>query len=93
MAREKMITRTIEDTTIEVMTLDITSASVQTYKYHLSGQFTADEALKKLKKAYETDALKLVHIESMNTVEVLYGMTEEDFIAHAVVLPPRNINK
>ena len=38
----------------------------------------------------EADTVKAVHIVSTEQVETLYGMTEQDFMEHAKVLPPRN---
>ena len=89
MTRKRMVTRTIEQTTAEVMTLDVTTAEVQVRSYDIGGRYTDEELLKKLQKLFQTDTLKLVHIESQVCNEVLLGMDEEDFIRLAKVLPPR----
>lgn len=93
MARKRMITRTIMQTSAKVMTLNVTTAEVQICSYDIGGQYTDEELLLKLKKIFETDALKLVHIESQVCKDLLLGMTEEDFIRLAEVLPPRTANK
>lgn len=93
MARKRMITRTITQTTAQVMTLNVTTAEVQILQYDIGGQYTDVELLSKLKKIFETDTLKLVHIESQVCNELLLGMSEEDFIRLAEVLPPRTPNK
>lgn len=93
MARKRMVTRTVMQTTAEVMTLNITTAEVQVRKYDIGGQYTDEDLLKKLQKLFQTDTLKLVHIESQTCNEVLLGMNEEDFIRLAKVLPPRTTNK
>lgn len=93
MARKRMVTRTIMQTTAEVMTLDITTAEVRVRPYGIGGQYTDEELLKKLQSLFQTDTLKLVHIESQECNEVLLGMEEEDFIRLAKVLPPRNTSK
>lgn len=93
MARKRMITRTVEQTTAKVMTLDVTTAEVQVLTYDIGGQYTDEELLKKLQKLFQTETLKLVHIESQTCKEVLLGMEEEDFIRLAKVLPPRATNK
>lgn len=93
MARKRMITRTVEQTTAQVMTLDVITAEVQVRTYEIGGQYTDEELLKKLQKLFQTDTLKLVHIESQNCNEVLLGMDEDDFIRLAKVLPPRTTNK
>ena len=93
MARRRMVTRTVEQTTAQVMTLDVTSEEVQVRTYDIGGQYKDDELLKKLQKLFQTDTLKLVHIKTQTCKEVLLGMDEEDFIRLAKVLPPRTINK
>lgn len=89
MARKRMVTRTIEQTTAQVMTLDVTTAEVKIVPYQIGGKYTDEDLLKNLKKLFETDTLKLVHIDSQDCEEVLLGMEEEDFIRLAKVLPPR----
>lgn len=93
MARKRMVTRTVMQTTAEVMTLDVTTAEVQVQSYGIGGQYTDEELLKKLKKLFQTETLKLVHVESQECKELLLGMDEEDFIRLAKVLPPRNTTK
>lgn len=93
MARKRMVTRTVMQTTAEVMTIDVTAAEVQIYTYDIGGRYTDEELLKKLQELFNTDTLKLVHIESQTCNEVLLGMDEEDFIRLAKVLPPRNASK
>lgn len=93
MANVKMVTRTIEQTTAEVMCVDTNTAQVTINSYTIGGTYTDGDLLKKLKKLFETDGLVLVKIESQNTEQLLLGMTEEDFIRYATVLPPRQIKK
>lgn len=93
MARKRMVTRTVEQTTAQVMTLDVTTAEVQIRTYDIGGKYTGEDLLKKLQKLFQTDTLKLVHVEEQTCKEVLLGMYEEDFIRLAKVLPPRTTNK
>lgn len=89
MARERMITRTVTQTTAKVMCLNVTTAEVTIIEFTIGGTYTEPELLKKSKSLFETDEFKLVNIESSKTEEILLGMTEEDFIRYATVLPPR----
>ena len=92
MARVKMVTRTVSMTICEVMMVDVTTATVSNGEVELSGTFdTKENALKAIKKLYETDTIKYVTVNSMFTDEVLYGMTEEMFIRCATKLPPRKV--
>lgn len=94
MARERMVTRTVELTIAEVMTLDTTNAKVETIAYEVGGGLTDEKAiLKAVKKLHETDTFKCVSVVSVTVKEILYGMPEIDFIKHAKVLPPRTKNE
>ena len=93
MARERMVTRTVELAIAEVMTLDTITAEVRIIPYEIGGGLTDNAAiLKAVKKLHETDTFKCVAIQSVSVKEILYGMTEQEFIAHAKVLPPRSAN-
>ena len=87
--KERMVTRTVTQTTAKVMCLNVTTAEVTINEYTIVGTYTDSDLIKKCKKLYETDDLKLVHLESSKVEEFLLGMTEEDFIRYATVLPPR----
>ena len=89
MARERMVTRTVTQTTAKVMCLNVTTADVTINEYTIAGTYTDTDLLKKCKSLFETEDFKLVHIESSSVSEILLGMTEEDFIRYATVLPPR----
>lgn len=94
MAREKMVTRTVTQTTAEVMTIDVTTAEVQIREYTIGGTYDTNEILlKKLQKLFQTDTFKLVNINSTTVDDLLLGMSEEDFIRYATVLPPRTAKK
>lgn len=89
--RERMVTRTVTQTIAKVMCLNVTTAEVTINEYTIGGTYTEVDLLKKCKKLFETDEFKVVHIESSKVEEILLGMTEEDFIRYATVLPPRKV--
>lgn len=81
MARERMVTRTINVTECEAMCVDVTTAETTIQTFELTGEsYTPEKALKELKKHYETDTLKLVVVQGMHTREELYGLLEVDFL-------------
>lgn len=91
MARERMVTRTVEVSICEVMCLDTTTAEVQYITVEIGGGITDTSALMKaVKKSHETDNFKCVTITAVSTREILYGMPEAKFIELATVLPPRS---
>lgn len=90
MARVAMVTRTITTTEVEVLCMNIETVSAEVKNFTLLTGITTEELmLKSIKAKFETDTLKPVHIQKMTEIETLYGMTEEDFIKVAKVLPPR----
>lgn len=88
---KRMITRAVTQTTAKVMCLNVTTAEVTINEYTIGGTYTDSNLLKKCKKLFETDEFKVVHIESSKVEEILLGMSEEDFIRYATVLPPRKV--
>ena len=91
MARVPMVTRTITATKAIVMCLNIEQGEPFNVSVTVPRTYKDEESLlKKIKPMFETDTVKAVHIVSTEQVETLYGMTEQDFMEHAKVLPPRN---
>ena len=95
MARERMVTRTISTTTIEVLVINIETSEVGTKHFVLGQSMIKDE------KTMLNNAQAMLDIETGNTLwkcvavknvkeeETLYGMSESEFIKYAKVLPPR----
>ena len=94
MARTPMVTRTIQTTMVNALCLDIVEQKPFEKEYILSGTYKDN---KHLMKALETvandDTHKVVHVKSAEIVETLYGMTEQEFISYARVLPPRSVKE
>ena len=87
MARKRMVTRTITFTTAKATVYDIASDEIKTVEYKLSGQLSADDALKAITKDHsEVRPLKVTEV---TVQEELYGMPEEKFLELAEILPPR----
>lgn len=95
MARERMVTRTISTTTIEVLIINIETSEVGTKHFVLGQNMIKDE------KTMLSNAQDMLNVETGNTLwkcvavknvkeeETLYGMPESDFIKYAKVLPTR----
>lgn len=91
MARVPMVTRTIVTTKVNVMCLDVQVGEPCNKVITVPRTYKDDESLmKKVRPLIETETLKAVHIVGKEEIETLYGMTEQDFIEHAKLLPPRN---
>lgn len=89
MAREKMVTRTMDYTSATVLCMDTETCEVSRETMTLSGSFTDTEAiLIPLQKRYQTDNFKLVKVEEIETFEKLYGMSEQTFMENAIELDP-----
>ena len=90
MARERMVTRTVFETVVDVMVVNTENAQVEIVQKKLSYQPDEVTALKYLQKNFDTETLKHVSIQGYRQDETLYGMSEQEFIELAKVLPPRN---
>ena len=90
MSKEKMITRTVKTTAVEVMCVTVSTATVSTETYTLVGTYDTIDALEAVKELHETEDFKPSAVLNMQTHENLYGMTESDFLKYSTLLPPRN---
>lgn len=87
---KKMITRTIIKTSAELLCMNVTEGKAETRCFEIGGHYDSKEVLlKKCQKAFDTDTFKVVAVTGFVEQEVLLGMSEEDFIRYAVVMPPR----
>lgn len=95
MARERMVTRTIVTTDVSVLCVNIESSEVKTITFVLSATEVKDEKKMLSSAQYLLDEIegnktwKAVAVKDCKEQETLYGMTEQDFIKYAKVLPPR----
>ena len=94
MARIPMVTRTIQTTKVNALCLDIAEQKPFEKEYTLSGTYKDNKHLMKaLENIANDDTHKVVHVKSTEIVETLYGMTEQEFISYAKVLPPRSVKE
>ena len=90
MARERMVTRTVATAEYVCMTVNTTTRQVEDIVVSIpSGMAMTDKARQKAITAALPETNTLVQITSETVKEVLYGMTEDDFIKHAKILSPR----
>lgn len=90
MARVPMVTRTITTTKAIVMCVDVEVGEPFNKEVTVPRAYKDSESLlKTVKPIVETETLKAVHIVDKTEIETLYGMSEQEFIEHASVLPER----
>lgn len=87
MARKRMVTRTIKFTKVTALVYDIMGDAINTVEYNLSGELSADDALKAIEK--EHTEVRPLKVTEVTVQEELYGMSEEKFLELAEILPPR----
>lgn len=87
--RKPMVTRTIENTAVNVLCMDVNTAEPENKEIVMSGTYKDnDKLMKAIRKEYETDDFKIVHIVDTDVRKELYGMDENKFLAEAVKLDP-----
>lgn len=90
MARKQMVTRTITTTECNVLALDIVKGEPFNATVTLPRTYAdPKKLLEKVQSVFDTEDKKAVHVVDVKTIEVLYGMTEEDFIKSAKPLDPK----
>lgn len=88
MARKRMVTRSITSTKATVTVYNIEKDEIQTLEYKLSGELSADGALKAITKEHEE--VRPLKVTEVTVQEELYGMPEDKFIELADILPARS---
>lgn len=92
MARQPMVTRTIQTTHCNILCMDVAECEPVNIDVVLPRTYKDENAmLKAAKKVAETETIKCVQVVSHCVQETLYGMSESDFITHAKPLPPRSV--
>lgn len=94
MSRERMVTRTVVTTTVDVLVININTSETGTKTFVLTQNMVKDEKtmLNNAQVMLENECgemWKAVAIKNIKEEETLYGMTEQDFMKYAKVLPPR----
>lgn len=89
--KKPMVTRTILTTEVTVLCLDLIKAEPFNKTVTLPRTYKDEKAMmKKISAIIDTDEVKAVHVVDTKVNETLYGMTEEQFISMAEVLPSRS---
>ena len=90
MARQPMVTRTIQTTHATVLCLNIAEAEPFNQTVILPRTYKDEKTMMKLvEKLINTDNIKAVHIVDSKVHEALYGMTEAEFIKAAHPIPKK----
>ena len=93
MPRVPSVTRTIQTTKCKVLCIDVENERPFTQEVVLPRTYKDERSmLKKIKPMLESETVKVVHVQDFVVESTLYGMTEEEFISVAQVLPPRKEN-
>lgn len=93
MARIPMVTRTIQTTTATVLCLNINEGEPFNKEVVLPRTYKDEKSMMKVvEKVINTEDVKAVHIVRAEVNETLYGMTEQEFISIAHVLPDRKVS-
>ena len=91
MARKYAVTRTVEKTVATALIFDKTTAEPSNVTVTLGHKLNDAAAIERaVRKIVEADAnIKLIEVVDSTTSTQLLGITEEDFLAHAVNLDPK----
>lgn len=90
MARQPQVTRTIQTTVANVLCIDLVNEQPFTQIVKLPRTYKDERSMmKKIKPIVENDNVKAIHVQNFTVESTLYGMTEEEFISVAHILPAR----
>jgi hypothetical protein len=90
MARQYPFTRTISYQNVTALVFDKDTAEAGNIDCIITPPIPEPAKLAKaVAKKVETATIKFIEVVDVETVEKLYGITSEDFMAHAVELDPK----
>lgn len=90
MARQPQVTRTIQTTKCNVLCIDLANEAPFTTEVILPRTYKDERSMmKRIKPIVENDNVKAIHVQNFTVESTLYGMTEEEFISMAHILPAR----
>lgn len=92
MARPPRVTRTIKTTVCKVLAMDLSTEQPMELEITLPRAYKPEEGKRLFQavcQAVDSAERKAVAIQEARTEAALYGMTEAEFLRHAVELPPR----
>ena len=90
MARQPQVTRTIQTTKCNVLCIDLANEAPFTTEVILPRTYKDERSMmKRIKPIVENDNVKAIHVQNFTVESTLYGMTEEEFISVAHILPAR----
>ena len=87
--RKPMVTRTINSTKATVLCMDLAEGRAYEQDFFLSGIIRDEKKALKSVMGQIPDGHRAVCIKDLQIVKRLYGMSEETFLEHAHLLPPR----
>ena len=93
MKNDRMITRTIVNSSVTVKVYNEETDELTTTTLEITGKFSNDELLKRCENRLTGSNLKVLKIINLETTEKLYGVSEAAFMAIAVEIPPRTVTK
>lgn len=90
MARKPMVTRTVRTTKVTFLCVNTVEEKIETKVVEVTRTYSDDKKLLKAVKEVITDE-NIIPVKIIKTeiVESLFGMTEQEFVEHAQILPPR----
>ena len=91
MARQRMVTRTVTENTINAMVFDLNTNNLDTVVFAIGGEALDEKGATAIceKRFKDNTSYKFIKVNSVHVSEKLYGMLEEEFIKLAKALPPR----
>lgn len=87
--KKNYITRTIQFGNYEVMGINLETTQVETTRHNIPSYHRIKDPLKYFSTLMDTPTYKVVSAKFVEATEILFGMTEDDFIANSEVMKSR----
>lgn len=91
--KKNYITRTIQFGNYEVMGINLETTQVETTRHNIPSYQRIKDPLKYFSNLMDTSTYKVVSAKFVESTEILFGMTEDDFIANGEVMKSRRTSE
>ena len=90
MSKRKLVTRELQLTTAEVLSVNKVTNELSTYNATVAGHFDGSELMDVMRNLYEDVDEHFVRITKVSHTKALYGMNEQEFYAYSRPMKTRS---
>lgn len=93
MARKRIVSRSIKAVVYDVLCLNVETAEPFNTEITLNAAVKGKDVMKKIRSLVDSETVKAVHVVGETAINKVLAMDEEDFIANAYEITPKELEE